>query len=705
MSTVQPRIDVGAVSYLGLSSTRPFLAALSADPVAQSAVTQLEALGSYFPTSGDFAERVPDCLQRFPSTRFGRLCLTIGWIRGDVASQMSGTAGGQAAALLSTFLISFLGEDQASDVLLQLSRKILPNHLKTRPSGAQIQEVAKHLHSKMAKLSLGTKLAEDTEYIYRQYQHLRKTGPTNLLERMTVHSTVDLLYYLSLGLREGDKVVRISGSQGLLYIYGLINLMFPDAAEIRIGDQIISQGRRKAVVLEFSADPSQYSNPTKTTQETTGLYMPGAVSLPISMEKDRRPGLEHCRFEFHHWLLDYLKISFQTQGASLSDELVQACCNMLASLVTHLRFKLSRRGKYPSLPPSGFFSLLGLFPRRRMAITWQTVFGKSPLPEPGDIQSSFQELVEEFRRNTSNLQQSTCLCRKCNIDLGWRRECNQWQNNCAVCRLWQNVGCVLDHGLVSLFISAGENVTLPAPTTSLRNGATYFIDLEILNPGPHPANAEAIHELVMVAVSRSYKEGDLARSHGGTIYPRRLRELELNLQDGVLYELVDGRLHYNDRYHSVLRNVGVQERLLAKAPQGLSTGYIPSSNSGRHSHIDISLIECTNHLELRCEALVSQTHVSLDLESIITASYGVEATVSCGHARSRPLRPGLHVMETSIARPRADDGRLTIVQVAGDRTGQLLACSAKGPILLQTECCLNCAYEQAGAGVRMIIAG
>jgi hypothetical protein len=97
---VVPQVDVGSLTLNGLAAFTPLIAALTADNVQPMAMIQLENLGSCFHTSGKFAAKVPDMLQRCSSTRLDQLGMALGWRKGDAASLMAQSSGGQAVALL-----------------------------------------------------------------------------------------------------------------------------------------------------------------------------------------------------------------------------------------------------------------------------------------------------------------------------------------------------------------------------------------------------------------------------------------------------------------------------------------------------------------------------------------------------------------------------------------------------------------------------
>lgn len=134
---ISPQVDVGLLTLNGLAAFTPVLAALTADNVQPMAMVQLENLGSLFHTSGKYAAKVPDLLQRCSSKRIEHLSMSLGWRKGDAASVMSQSAGGQAMALLCFFLRNLYSSENCGEVLFDLSAKVLQRSL-TISSVAQL---------------------------------------------------------------------------------------------------------------------------------------------------------------------------------------------------------------------------------------------------------------------------------------------------------------------------------------------------------------------------------------------------------------------------------------------------------------------------------------------------------------------------------------------------------------------------------------
>jgi hypothetical protein len=134
---------------------------MTADHVQPMAMIQSENLGAVFHTSGSFAAKVPDLLQRCSSTRLDQLGMTVGWRKGDAASLMAKSAGGQAVSLLCFCLGNLYNSPDTGKMLFELSRRVLQRDISI--SGmAQLAGVVDILAGEVQALGFGNFLAEQT---------------------------------------------------------------------------------------------------------------------------------------------------------------------------------------------------------------------------------------------------------------------------------------------------------------------------------------------------------------------------------------------------------------------------------------------------------------------------------------------------------------------------------------------------------------
>ncbi|OBT80141.1 hypothetical protein VF21_00596 [Pseudogymnoascus sp. 05NY08] len=251
MSQVAPQVDVGGLTLNGLAAFAPVLAALSADDVTPLSMVQMENLGSLFHISGQYALQVPDLLLRCKSTRVDRLGLLIGWRKGDAASLMAQSAGGQAISLLSMCISNLYDNNDVGLLLSGLSKKMLSQTIAIS-SPSQLIKVARTLSSKLQVLGFGNILASQVVRIYDAYQHFGKPVPDNFLEEISPDSMMELLHAISRAVREESIIVRITGSRSMGLILAIVTIMFPEDAFVTMENVIVFEGLRKSILVEFT---------------------------------------------------------------------------------------------------------------------------------------------------------------------------------------------------------------------------------------------------------------------------------------------------------------------------------------------------------------------------------------------------------------------------------------------------------------------
>lgn len=121
------QVDVGSLSLASLGAFSTILTALLADDVEPIAMIQLQNLGAAFPVSGPITVKAPDYLKRFNSTRLERLGIIVGWRKGDSASLMAQSTGGQAIALvIGSLLMQSIQEISWQYLLRSFQRTFTP---------------------------------------------------------------------------------------------------------------------------------------------------------------------------------------------------------------------------------------------------------------------------------------------------------------------------------------------------------------------------------------------------------------------------------------------------------------------------------------------------------------------------------------------------------------------------------------------------
>ena len=247
---VQSQADVGNLSLAGLSAFSSILATLSADNVVPMALIQMERLGATLPTSGEYADKAKNLLQRCSNVRLDNLAIVIGWRKNDSASLMAESAGGQAIALVSMCLINLFGHAFTGMILTRLCSRLLSGSMNVS-SMSQLADVAKLLGGKLDTLGFGNLLAREVLKICQVYEALGKPAPQDLLEPLDPESVIDLLGSVSRALREDQKICRISGSRGMGHVVGLVQALFRRNTVVTVEGIIIQDIEHSKIVCEI----------------------------------------------------------------------------------------------------------------------------------------------------------------------------------------------------------------------------------------------------------------------------------------------------------------------------------------------------------------------------------------------------------------------------------------------------------------------
>jgi len=297
-----------------------------------------------------------------------------------------------------------------------------------------------------------------------------------------------------------------------------------------------------------------------------------------------------------------------------------------------------------------------------------------------------------------------CTCKKkerCEFIYGWVNATSKSKRSCKLYRVWNAIGDALHHGLLSIFINAGQNATIRPPYLKHDNFTIKFIHNAVLTKEqPQPANLDCkiLHSSLMSLIQPGPDTAAIALSSmASTIYPGPLRILQVSTVTGAHYDLVEGALVLEGRYHTRLACAIVSVRPISKKSLRTPSQRIVPSSAGAHSDLEITLRECLDFLELRCTARVGGVNVHLDLGRVICASLGLETTEPCEHPAITPLefRYEPQIMTTSVVSPCALGKKVALAQTENNSTAQLLCCEFGVRVMLQKDCCLNCALLQA----------
>jgi hypothetical protein len=713
MSQVAPQVDVGGLTLNGLAAFAPVLAALSADDVTPLAMVQMENLGSLFHINGKYALQVPDLLQRCKSTRVDRLGLLVGWRKGDSASMMAQSAGGQAISLLSMCILNLYDETNAGRLLSGLSKNMLSQTIAIS-SPSQLVKVARTLSSKLEVLGFGNILASQVVRIYDAYQHFGKPVPDNFLDKITPESMAELLHAITRAIREESIIVRIRGSQSMGHILAIVTIMFPEDAFVTMENVIVFEGLRKSILVEFT-DSDGFVN----FQIESKLQIHKTVPiLPISINPQLPPSKCYC-YKWTGCMADILQVMFMEDGLICPEPLRIACCATLEPLAKQLDGVDHLFDTTGLLRGPGAIKLLGPYPHERIDQVCQKLWRIPPgwAKPASSLRSAYDNLVLAFDEATPTV---SCTCgtqTRCSTAYGWQdnRHDHDWRLRCCpLYRLWRAVGLTISCGFAGLFVDADDCATIPHPiwltfrSAYLRMIPDFLDEMNGLCIVDNEYDyCEVIHCYIMTTCTRT--SGDVAGSYvagssnSSTVYMAALQTLQLPNKMNAPFILMEGQLVFNGRYHASLEALR-SDRPLAKNNIHQGRQIIPSS-IGEHSSLEMTIVESVYCLELTLNIRIGGEIVHLDLGRTILASWAVREGEPCDHPADMPLESRYEdgVLTTSVACPSPVSDKIAIVQVSRNPVAQLLACIRNRPALLQANCCLNCAYEEAEEGGYVII--
>ena len=412
---IVPQADVGSLTLRGLSGFVPLLAAFTADDVAPLAMIQLENLGSVFHINGEHASKVPDLLQRCRSKPLDNLGIVIGWRKGDAASTMAQSAGGQAVALLSLSLRSLYNYEDTGSILYHISQKAFPKTVAISSIG-QLARGADLLASKLSNIGFGNILAKMVLKIQSVYTALGIPCPQDFFDSMTQEAVVDLLHSLSRIFCEADCVIRVSGTQAMGCIVTIVSVLFPEDFVLVVEGLLVQQGSRQSISLEIG--------PSSQTFSATHVFVEKNLhEKPISEESiivDRNAKLKwagNCSFKWEGHLSDALQLGFSDFGITCSPDLHVACCDLLTTIVKSVKAEPVNRNE-TAIPEGRFSRMLGATPLQHIYHTYKTVFRVSASKQPLDMKSAYENLTQAFRSTMGG--KTLCSCLDCDLSRGWK---------------------------------------------------------------------------------------------------------------------------------------------------------------------------------------------------------------------------------------------------------------------------------------------
>ena len=717
---VQSQADVGNLSLAGLSAFSSILATLSADNVVPMALIQMGELGAALPTSGEYADKVKNLLQRCSDVRLDHFAMVIGWRKNDSASLMAESAGGQAVALVSMCLLNLFKDGETGMILGGLCSRLL-SHSMNISSVSQLADVAKLLSGKLNTLGFGNLLAKEVTKIHQVYETLGKTAPKDLLEPFDTESAIELLGSVSRALREDQKICRISGSRGMGHILGLLQALFRRNTTVTVENIVIQDIEHSSIVCEIIQ--RDRSEPTEVQLETS-IPTSKPIELPIAIRSSTFEDSMPYKFTWSGCVANRLRLTFLNYGSKCDQAILDACCNLLALMPENLSIipTLSReQGRISRIP---LLALLGPLPRARMCTICEEILLSKPTTSQMDLRTALSNLGALV---ADEVREIRCACPtelKCDLMNGWVYHADnkktKLKRDCELHRFWNAIGCSLSSALWCFFINPGPNTTICPPggvkpisyLPAIADESTFRVNEELSYYVPaftyeRTVRVDDILNQVMdLVASRPEKKGCVAISSDScTIYPTILKSLSVPSNQAVTFTLVEGMFVFEGRYHRRLDAKQVRARPKTKKP--LQRHNIRSFHDETYIGSPLLTVrEAFDCLEVLCSFKSSGYDTKVNLEAVILGYIGMRWTDTCHHPMTDQLNlDKAHFVASSVASPAAD-GRCGVVMTRWNPTAQFLCCEDGYQAILVKNCCINCAAKNTDprGGIVFIVA-
>ncbi|KAF7512459.1 hypothetical protein GJ744_001394 [Endocarpon pusillum] len=356
-----------------------------------------------------------------PRSVLTNLALIIGWRKGDAASTMAQSAGGQAIALLSLCLRSLYSYEDTGSILYHISQKAVPKTLAISSIG-QLARGADLLAAKLSNIGFGNILAKVVLKIQNIYTTLGKSCPRDFFDPMTEEAVVDLLYSLSRIFCEEDCVVRISGTQAMGYIVTIVSVLFSEDFVLVIEGLLVQQGSRQSISLEIGPS-SQNLSATCVSVEKRLQGKPISEESIIVDPNTKLKWAGNCSFQWKGHLSDALQLGFSDFGITCSPNLHVACCDLLALIASSVVEGRTLPRNETALPEGGLSRMLGSTLLQHTYHTYKTLFRISSSNQPPDIKSAYENLTQAFKSTVDG--HALCSCLECDLSRAWSQSLKQ----------------------------------------------------------------------------------------------------------------------------------------------------------------------------------------------------------------------------------------------------------------------------------------
>ena len=575
-------------------------------------------------------------------------------------------------------------------------------------SVSQLADAAKLLMAKLDALGFGNILANELVRIHKVYMELNTTAPNDWLEPLSVDSMTDLLVAMSKALRENNRICRVTGSAGMGYVLGLVQILFPRMSILLVEDIIIQKVEDPKIRLEFGRSQFHTGGEPTRIQLETNIFTSPATKLPIiitnnDVTHNPTPRVS-CSFNWNGWLADLLQMHFIEYGLQCDQALLDACSDYLpfASTTTFISPSINNPkhgSKWTSL-----IRLLGPFPHARMYKICEIICRSKASSHAVDLSTANVNLLAAMR---AVLHERKCNCPKdkeCGLEKGATSSVEMTKRGCVLNDLWNIIIYVMNTSIWSMFINTCEDtVVTPVKATraslKLACNETYF--------GQQQWTEGDVIENVFHLLKQDPQE-DIAVSSGSCIiYPTVLETLSVPATQTVTFNLVDGQIVSDGRYYNRLmtrsghdrpwaRN-DLREDRLGRSTLGYEDNIIPSCVDLHNSPPLVTICDAYDGLEIRCTFEYEGRSIEINLYNVIEGYLRMIWSGDCPHSiRDDYVSTHYNSRLTSIASPALSPepgfktGFVGVAMTQGNPVARFLCCDSKWINVFQESCCFDC---------------
>lgn len=236
----------------------------------------------------------------------------------------------------------------------------------------------------------------------------------------------------------------------------------------------------------------------------------------------------------------------------------------------------------------------------------------------------------------------------------------------------------------------------------LRELAGYNLGIDLSSPRLRQRfDVDHLHSIIM-SLATIYVDDVGVSSVSSSLYCATLASPVLYDPPCLEYRLEDGQFHDGRNYYQSLRD----SETSSSWPEfgsgiALPGSRIISSSLGVHSHLRITTCPDQHHsLRLRKVVQTNGKEVQVHFRDLHLGHMGLTISHSCKY-NPRTAIDEVHnrsVVATSVHAPIGSANRIAITLTHGNPEAQFLCCVPKARILFQSNCCLNCAFNDAIEG-------